>query len=329
MLFSAKNLSRLLRFPFAICSLLIFQQAVSSQVRAIVKVAETTTVDRPTVTIGDIATVSGSEEVVDRIRGISLGRSPNVGTVRVIREPQIELAISAAGFTESKVSLHAPDSITILRASQPVPASSVRAAIESSILSKFESSRIEVRIVRLEVPENVQVATGKMDIRVDLSSVRNLFAPFTIPVEIRTDGSLARSFPATAEIEAYGEVVVAMDDLPAGAELTDAKVRLECVRLTRASTSYLFGKNGINGTSLIRNVVAGAEITTDSIVSIAVVKPGDTVKVEAGSGNFRISISAEARNAGRIGDKITVKNPQTGSMLQATVIDKGLVRIAF
>jgi flagella basal body P-ring formation protein FlgA len=49
----------------------------------------------------------------------------------------------------------------------------------------------------------------------------------------------------------------------------------------------------------------------------------------ARSGGMQIAIIGEARANGRIGDRIAVKNTQSGVILQATVIDEHTVKLNF
>ena len=61
------------------------------------------------------------------------------------------------------------------------------------------------------------------------------------------------------------------------------------------------------------------------------VKPGYTVRSDgvADDGKVSVIVTGEARGSGRVGDRIPVRNTQSKSMLQATVIDEGLVRVKF
>ncbi len=65
----------------------------------------------------------------------------------------------------------------------------------------------------------------------------------------------------------------------------------------------------------------------DSIAAATVIKLGDPVRIEASYGRIKIVVNGEARANGRIGERIAVKNKDSGVLMQAIVIDQGLVKV--
>jgi flagella basal body P-ring formation protein FlgA len=304
--------------------------SIFAQSKAVIHISAETTISGDRITLGDIAEVSGANKgTVNRLKTVSLGYAPNVGMTREISRPQIALAVSAAGFSDNEVALNSPEKILVRRAGQEISDSQIREAIEKSILDQFSTDKISAQIIRLDLPEKIQVAVGKVEIRVNISGIRNLFTRFSLPVEIRVDSKTVRSFAATLEIEAFAEVFVAAKDLSANVKISEIDVRLEKRRLEKPITNYLRDAEKLRGAMLIKNVASGAEITTDSFVAAVVIKFGDSVRIEAQSGNLKIILNGEARSSGKIGDRISVKNLQSKAILQAVVIDEGLVKIIF
>lgn len=300
----------------------------AAQDRCVVRIAPQSIVENSTIEIGNIAQVSGPAETAGRIRRISLGHAPDIGTTRIIRRQQVLMALNAAGFSLDSILVESAETTAVRRPGQSVPGSILRSVIENALLKSFQDTNIEVRLARLQVPEAIQVPTGKVDFRVDSSTVRNLFAQFSLPIEIRVNGILVRSFAATVEIEAFGHVLTASSDLSKGDDPSISRLHFDRTRLTSPASSYVFNMESLKGKTLVRDIRSGSPITTDLLVSVAVIKVGDSVRVETGTGNFRIAVTGEAKGSGRIGDRIAVKNSQNGTLLQATVIDKGLVRIS-
>lgn len=313
----------------SVAIILFFCFPVFAQNKITVRVSSETIIGNDRVELGAVAQVSGESNESQRLKKISLGYAPNVGMMREISREQISLAISAAGFSASEIVLETPSKILVRRAGQEISPNQIREAVEKSILSQFSADKIQARIVRLDVPEKIQVAVGKLEIRVNVSGVRNLFARFSLPVEIRVDDKTVRRLAATLEIEAYAEVFIAAKDLSANSKIAETDVRLERRRLEKPITNYLRETGKLRGAMLIKNIAVGAEITTDSFVARVVIKSGDSVRIEAQSGNLKIIVSGEARSSGKIGDRIAVKNSQSGAILQAVVLDENLVRIAF
>lgn len=309
-------------------SLLCHFNAVAQE-RLDIRIAPESVVAESTITLGNIASVSGADEPIARIRRISLGYSPDVGATRLIRRQQILLALQAAGFSPDTIRLDATENAIVRRSGQTVSDTELRKTIETSLLKNFHDTGIDARLVRLEIPAVPQVPTGEIEMQVDPSGVRNLFAPFSVPIEIRVDGRPITRVQVRAEIEAFADVLVASSDLFPNTQISGSNVRFEKIRLERPLSNYFRDSEKLRGTSVVREIRAGSEITTDAIVSIAVIKPGDLIQMETGSGQFRITVAGEAQAAGKIGEKIAVKNTRTGAVVQAIVVDKGLVRVSF
>jgi len=304
--------------------------SIFAQSKAVIQVSAETIVTGDRVTLGDIAKVSGAnEDLLNRLKTISFGYAPNIGMTREISREQIALAINAAGFSESEIALQSPAKILVRRKGQEISQNQIREAIEKSVLNQFSIDNISAQIIRLDLPENIQVAVGKVEIRTNISGIRNLFARFSLPVEIRVDSKTVRTFAAPLEIEAFAEIFVAAKDLSANAKISETDVRLEKRRLEKPITDYLRDTEKLRGAMLIKAVASGAEITTDSFVAAVVIKFGDSVRIEAQSGNLKIILNGEARSSGKIGDRISVKNLQSKAILQAVVVDEGLVKVIF
>jgi flagella basal body P-ring formation protein FlgA len=309
--------------------LLFFCSAVSAQTKTSVRVAAETTVETEIVKLGNIAQIDGETEKSARLKTVSLGYAPNVGAQREISRAQIMLAILAAGFSENEIVLDAPTRILIRRAGQIIAQTPIRETIAQFLSDKFSGDKITAKIVRLDLPDNLIVPAGAVEIRPNYASQQNYFQPFSLPVEIRVDGKVVRRLAVNVEIEAFTEVLVAVKDLALDLKITPADVRVEKRRIIKPITNYLRDPGALRGLMLIKAVASGAEITSDSFISSAVIKNGDPVRVEAQSGKLKIIINGEARSSGKIGDRIAVKNLQSGLILQAVVIDEGLVRVLF
>jgi flagella basal body P-ring formation protein FlgA len=314
---------------FALAVLLFGFDSVSGQARTTIRVSPDNTVETDRFILGDISQISGESTRSKRLRSISLGYAPNVGMTREISRGQIVLAINASGFSEKEVVLDTPETILVHRAAQDVSQDQIREAVESAVFGQFATEKISAKIVRLDVPGRIQIPTGTLEIRVNVSGVHNLFARFPLPIEIRVSNKTIRTFAATVEVEAYADVFVAAKDLHANAKIGQADVRLEKRRLERPLTCYLRDVQQLRGGILLKDIRNGSEIMTDSFVAGVVIRFGDSLRVETRSGNLKIIIKGEARASGKIGDRIAVKNSQSGAILQAVVLDEGLVKVTF
>jgi flagellar basal body P-ring formation protein FlgA len=181
----------------------------------------------------------------------------------------------------------------------------------------------------LDLPDKIAVPLGKIDLRANIANVQNPFAPFALSIEIRVGDSVFRRLPTNIEIEAYAEILVAAKDLTMNAKIGESDVKLEKRRLEKPLTGYLRDSAKLRGIKLIKNLASGAEITSDAFISDVVIRSGDLVRIVGQAGKLQITVNGEARSNGKIGDRIAVKNSQSNSIIQATVVDEGLVKVFF
>jgi flagella basal body P-ring formation protein FlgA len=320
-----KSLKNLCSSVF-ICGLfLLFFIPISAQTK--ITIPAESKVESEIISLGDIAEISGEKS--ESLRKISLGYAPNIGMTREIPRERIILSIAAAGFSSKEFSLNSPAMVRISRKGQEVEQNRIRETVETAIFNQFAESGIEVRIVRLDLPEKFDVPVGKVEFRTNISNIVNPFSPFALPVELRVNDKVFRRFAVNVELEAFAEILVADKDLAVNTKLSNANVRLEKRRLEKSPTNYLRDAEKLRGIYLIKHLPNGAEITTVSFASSIVIKSGDLVRIVGQSGKMQIIVNGEARTSGKIGDRIAVKNSQSNAIIQATVVDEGLVKLFF
>jgi flagella basal body P-ring formation protein FlgA len=305
--------------------------AAFAQGKISVRILAEVTVDTEQVKLGDIAAVAAGSGADDgRIQSVSLGFSPRVGMTREISRENISLALAAAGFSDGELALDIPAKVLVKRAAQTVPQNTLREAVEKAILPQFEAENISAKITKLDLPEKVDLPTGNVEVRVvNFSGITNFLTPSIISLEIKVDGKILKRISANVMVEAFADVLLLNRDLASGTRIAAADVQAKNIRLEKNLSSYIRKPSDLAGKKLLKNLPASSPLTTDAVAADAVIKTGDSVSIIARSGGMQIAVSGEARANGRIGDRIAVKNTQSGVILQAVVIDEGTVKLSF
>ena len=310
--------------------LLFLSLGLSVSARPLIIIHSETIARNDKLTLGDIAEVTNADQsTASLLKNINLGYSPEVGMVRQISRDKISVAVAAAGFADNSVEIKAQPVVTVRRESQLVNLQSVRDTVEKATLAGLHARSVTAQFIKLELPAKVEVRTGAVEVRASAANIRNVFAPFSVSVDIWVDGRIAKRFNVTAQIEAWASVVVAKSDLAEKTRVRTADYELKTIRLEKDLNSYVFDPTKLRGATLTRTVSRDQPITTDSIAADIVVKPGDVVRIVGESDRFSIALTGEARAAGHVGDRIQVKNLQSGTMVQAIIVDEGIVSVRF
>lgn len=300
------------------CTLVIAQAKIT--------IAPESTIDGDTISLGQISKIAFAADA-RRLAEISLGYAPGVGMTREISLASVQLSLKAAGFSESEVVVVAPTRITVRRAAQVVDLQMIRDAVKTAVMKQFDGTNTTCEIVRIDLTEVPNVAVGSIDVTASLSGARNFAERVPVSVEVRVGGRLVRTLTATAEIALYADVAIAANDIAANKQVGEKDVRIERTRLERSPSSYIRDIAAFKAVQAVRPITAGRPIMADSIVAAMVIKLGDPVRIEARSGRIQIFVNGEARANGRIGERISVKNKDSGAILQAIVVDQGLVKL--
>lgn len=284
--------------------------------------------------LGEIVTIEMSKDAADsameeRLRSIALGYAPAVGVVREIQKDRILLAISAAGFPPGSVQVEGASIALVRRAAQTASPELVREAVERAALAELRAGGAAARLARLDLPATIEAPAGELEARASIGSARNLFVPFIVSVELWQSGRVVHRFSTTAQVEAFAPVLTAARDLGANIRLRKEDLTVEARRLERSLSLYVRDPAIVRGSSLRQPIARGAAITTDLLAAEIVIKPGDAVRISVESGPLKISAMGEAAAAGRVGDRIQVKNKQSGALLQAVIVDEGVVSVRF
>ncbi|WP_114417407.1 flagellar basal body P-ring formation chaperone FlgA [Marinospirillum perlucidum] len=132
----------------------------------------------------------------------------------------------------------------------------------------------------------------------------------------------------TADIQVMAQVVVAANHLARGSLVTGPQIRLEERDISRLRYDYFTDPQAVIGMEVKRRIQAGSILTGRQLNITQAVNAGDEVIIQARSSSLTIRITGEALEGGRIGDQIRVRNLQSGRIIRARILARGLVEVA-
>ncbi len=148
----------------------------------------------------------------------------------------------------------------------------------------------------------------------------------TYLVKLRRGGRTAVR-PLGVEVRREIHGLVLTRDLARGETVTPAEVSRAWVDATYRRDTPLTDAGFLEQVSMKRGARVGDCLTREMLVPAPVVRTGETVKVVYDKNGFRITLDGIARSDGRVGERIRVKNPDSGALLRVTVVAPGVVRL--
>jgi flagella basal body P-ring formation protein FlgA len=140
-------------------------------------------------------------------------------------------------------------------------------------------------------------------------------------------GSRRINIWARAKISVPVTRLIAVDDLKPGQLIDLHQIRTEIADGFPTAKAISLTAEAAAGMLPLRSISAGTEIRPENLVRPFDVIRGDLVHVEVRMGQARLSMRGRAEAAGRVGDTIAIRNPESNSVFRARIEGKDSVLV--
>lgn len=148
-------------------------------------------------------------------------------------------------------------------------------------------------------------------------------------LEINCPDTPGWSLNATAQAHVFLPAVHAEGIIDRGQTIRPNDIRLERINIAKARRGYYNRLDEVIGMAAKRRIRAGQTITPSLLEQAMAVKRGEPVKIVASNDGIEASASGEALGDGQPGDVIRVRNTRSGKVIDAKVIEEGVVTSTF
>lgn len=215
-----------------------------------------------------------------------------------------------------------------------IPGDLIRNVLETWAGQRIEATNPEIaaRGLRHEASARWQgdilLATpGVVDFRVRAMSARPFRGPTVVRLELNVDGQLERALTVTVDCRLYGDVVVTNHALRAGSALTAAALAVEERDVTSLNQGCFTSVEDLVGMQARRPIGVGEVVSRTHVEPVPVVRRGDEVALSLETGTMSLVAGGVALQDGGVGQKIRVRNADSGKVLYAEVVDAATVRV--
>jgi flagellar basal body P-ring formation protein FlgA len=148
-------------------------------------------------------------------------------------------------------------------------------------------------------------------------------------LQIRCVDAVGWSTSATGQAHVFLPAVHAEAIIDRGQTLTSNDLKLQQINVAKARRGYYNRIEEVVGLAAKRRIRAGQTITPALLEQTMAVKRGEPVKIVANHDGIEASTSGEALADGQPGDVIRVRNVGSGKVIDAKVIEEGVVTSTF
>jgi flagella basal body P-ring formation protein FlgA len=284
------------------------------------------------ISLGDLASIEGDQDLAQRLRQVRLGPAPAPGASHRLDARYLRLRLSEPGLEPERVDLHAPDHVVITRASQVLPGPVLIEAVTRQIQERLDSrSAVDgpIAVVALNRPGDLQVPAGAIDIAATFNPDAPVPGTLAATATVKVDGRSAQTIPLSFRLGRYGTVLVAVHAVDAKAAVGPNDWRLERRPTSDVPAGALSALPESADLEAARPIRAGDVLTPALVKPRLLVRRGQIVTLLLEGPGFRIVTQGVAVTDGRRGESLRVLNPTSKRETLGTIESAGLVRVPF
>lgn len=148
-------------------------------------------------------------------------------------------------------------------------------------------------------------------------------------IGVRCDGSKSWTIYSVVGIKSYKEVLVLSRSLRRNEMIRAEHLVTETRDIATLQQGYLLDPSEVVNKQASRNLAAGSVLNKLSYEELILIKRGERVNIQSGKAGLLISATGTALMDGAKGKRISVKNVTSQRVIQAVVVDPGLVSVPF
>ena len=287
------------------------------------------TVRRADIYLRDVLTADSYHRLAELgLQNTRVGRGPGFNMSRPVSRALVA-GVLAHALPDVATRFSGPDSVLVHRVGGSFSEKDVEEAVRAFITDRAaETVDGEVEIMGMRVPTVLKVPPGPVDYRVRARGNKPLIGRQAFYVDMLVEDRNFRTLVVTVELAQKTMVPVATDRLIRGEALDEDNVTWEYRLLDRATSAPLSYEDA-EDMQLRTTVQAGSVLTARHVEAVPLVERNDMVQVVVRRGALSVSLKALAMDRGGKGDRIRLKNTDSGQMMHAVVTAPGTATLSY
>jgi flagella basal body P-ring formation protein FlgA len=277
--------------------------------------------------LGDIAFIVSQDWNGDETAELVLfeGISPDRGPILVLR-PEIEELLESRGFRDLQVG--GSESVLVLFSTYLEDREVMRGAIEKLVGDRLSGEGFEhFEVVYRKFPRDIRSMGSGTEFR-DLTRKAGLYSgSMLFTLGQYTEGMLEQKYGVSIEVHPFKEVITASSHLPFGKPIHRGDLQLQMRDINSVQGTPYVEAKAVIGKVTKRGLSPGEVITERDVRDNPVVSKGDLVELLYKNGVIEVQGKGIAVESGDVGDRVRVKNIDSGKTIIGRVVGDNLVTV--
>ena len=311
-----------------VCAIAFFIRIAPGAEGIVINLKEEASIRSAEILLKDIADLNGLDrDVIERLSKISLGASPELGSVKTLSRHQINESIQAAIGPLCDIQFSEVAAVQIRMKGRPVDTNEIANLLKSYIVktTPWKDSEIEIRSIGnlngVELPpDGAELRFSQTPAVLGRRSITALF-------EIVQAGKTLRCFWIAAETTVHADAWTAVKKIQPGQMVEAGDFVKRSTSIKDLRTTYVRTLDEVVGKIARRSFSPGDLIVREAFADPFLIKRGETVQIRLQRNGVMLTSQARAEQDGRLGQMIQVRNLDYSTVLKAQVTGRSQVML--
>jgi len=296
--------------------------------QSVIRLKENAAVDGSIVRLNQIAEVrSMLADNEKRLGELILGETPRPGLFRYFNKYDIIRSLRRNQFDTRTVRFEGCEKTRVTQPGVIVTQSMIEERAKRFLYDHFDWNEEQTLVRMHNKLQDILLPLGEVDFRFRILSEGASMRRLVLVLDLIQEGRIQKSLNLGFQCTRFEKRWTAKRPLFKGERIASDDLELRRCEVKSFRPTGISEADDIVGKVALKNLKPGTIITDRMIGRPILIKRGMTVNVIVESGRLKISMHGKAMDSGHAGDRIRVKNSNTGRIITGVVKDNGNVMV--
>jgi len=277
----------------------------------------------PKVLLGDVAEIDGDSK--EFLETVEVAPAALPGDCRRVNASLVMSLVKHSGIEVEDLQIKGARAVRATTLHRDVPRAMIAESLRAFIEAEMPWDPLDTDVEVIVPVENVVVPDGEVEFAWRPNPQYRYIGTGAFRGRLAVAGQVQKSLLCKATVEAYGQVVVARNDISRGKPLVMADLETEMRRLSTLKTGTFQRPEELAGLVARTSIFPGQVITSRKVMPRRVIKRNQIVIVEARLGALHLQSRARARSDACEGDLVVCENHDSKAEFQGIARKDGVV----
>lgn len=287
----------------------------------VIKLKEEAFVKGPMMTLGEIADIEGDN--ADFLSTVEIGTAAAPGVSKRIDATMLEARVRTTTKSDIDFSIAGAAAVRATTLHTEIPSEMIADDLRRFIESEMPWNPAEAEISVTPPAQNLMLPQGDIEFQWQPATNYRYLGITSFRGSLLVDGEVKKTFLCKAQVESYGDVIVAASNIARGVPVSLTDIQVERRPLSTLKDTGFTDPAELTPCITTKPIMAGQVIPRSSVQARTAIAKRQLVTVETRAGGLAIRTQAQALTDAAVGEAVTCINPSSKETRQTFV---GIVR---